>query len=262
MEEIEKFTEYLKNEKDYSPNTLESYSFTFRDFFTRFKIVSNDTVRDYIQQLEDENKSPKTIRLRIACIEKIGEYKNVQLKIKRPKIRMSLSIDNIPNEEDFHTLIHYTKSKNKKLAFILELLGKTGARVSELLQFTYEQIQSGTCELKGKGNKYRRFFFTKDLQKFAKDKQGFVCTNRFNNRMTPRGLSSLIKDYGIKAGIEKKKLHPHAFRHFFAKMFLKKTNDVVFLADILGHSNLETTRLYLRKSYDEQQREIDRAVTW
>ena len=80
--------------------------------------------------------------------------------------------------------------------------------------------------------------------------------------MTSRGLAGLIKDYGIKAGIEKQKLHPHAFRHFFAKMFLKKTNDVVFLADILGHSNLETTRLYLRKSYDEQQREIDRAVTW
>ena len=53
MKEIERFTEYLKNEKDYSPNTLESYLFTFRDFFTRFKIVSNDTVRDYIKQLEN-----------------------------------------------------------------------------------------------------------------------------------------------------------------------------------------------------------------
>ena len=65
-----------------------------------------------------------------------------------------------------------------------------------------------------------------------------------------------------KAGIKKEKIHPHAFRHFFAKMFLSKTNDIITLADLLGHGKIETTRIYLRKSYDEQKREFDSAVTW
>ena len=262
MTRLENFIKFLKNEKDYSQNTIESYSFTFRDFFTRFSDFSNENAKKYIQKLEYENKSSKTIRLRIAGLEKIGEFTGQKLNIKRPKIRMFLSTDNIPNEDDFKALIQYTYKRNKKLSFIIKLLGTTGARVSEILQFTFEKVQSGTCELKGKGGKYRRFFFTESVQDYAKGKSGFICTNRFGNRMTSRGLASIIKEYGIKAGIEKEKLHPHAFRHFFAKMFLQRTNDIVFLADILGHSNLETTRLYLRKSYDEQQREINRAVTW
>ena len=262
MTRLENFIKFLKNEKDYSSNTLESYSFTFRDFFSRFNNISNDTCHEYIQKLENAGKSPKTIRLRIVGLEKIGAFTKIPLKIKRPKISMSLSTDNIPNEDDFKTLIKYTYKRNKNLSFVIKLLGTTGARVSEMLQFTFEQVQSGTCELKGKGGKYRRFFFTESVQDYAKGKSGFICTNRFGNRMTSRGLASIIKEYGIKAGIEKEKLHPHAFRHFFSKMFLQRTNDIVFLADILGHSNLETTRLYLRKSYDEQQREINRAVTW
>ena len=80
--------------------------------------------------------------------------------------------------------------------------------------------------------------------------------------MTTRGLASVIKDAAVKAGIKKEKIHPHAFRHFFAKMFLSKTNDIITLADLLGHGKIETTRIYLRKSYDEQKREFDSAVTW
>ena len=63
-------------------------------------------------------------------------------------------------------------------------------------------------------------------------------------------------------GIDSKKMHAHAFRHFFAKMFLKKTKDVIQLADLLGHGSVDTTRIYLQKSYDEQQREFNKNVTW
>lgn len=60
----------------------------------------------------------------------------------------------------------------------------------------------------------------------------------------------------------REKLHPHAFRHFFSKMYLKKTKDVIGLADILGHGSVDTTRLYLKKSQDEQKRLYNRTVTW
>ena len=63
-------------------------------------------------------------------------------------------------------------------------------------------------------------------------------------------------------GIDSRKMHAHAFRHFFAKMFLKKNKDVIQLADLLGHGSVDTTRIYLQKSYDEQKRDFNRNVTW
>ena len=57
-------------------------------------------------------------------------------------------------------------------------------------------------------------------------------------------------------------MHAHAFRHFFAKMFLEKNKDVIQLADLMGHENIDTTRIYLQKSYEEQKKEFNRSVTW
>jgi site-specific recombinase XerD len=72
----------------------------------------------------------------------------------------------------------------------------------------------------------------------------------------------VLQTIGEKCGVAIEKMHPHAFRHFFAKMYLKKTKDVVALSEILGHGSVDITRIYLQKSYDEQKREIDRVVNW
>lgn len=65
-----------------------------------------------------------------------------------------------------------------------------------------------------------------------------------------------MQEWGRKCGIDKSKMHPHAFRHFFAKMYLKKNKDVVQLAELLGHGSIDTTRIYLQKSYDEQKENL------
>ena len=133
-------------------------------------------------------------------------------------------------------------------------MGTTGARLSEFQRFTWEDIISGEVTLKGKGNKYRRFFFQKQLQQEAKvyakehGKTGIFAVGRFGPI--------------TQCGIDSKKMHAHAFRHFFAKMFLKKNKDVIQLADLLGHGSVDTTRIYLQKSYDEQKKDFNRNVTW
>lgn len=81
-------------------------------------------------------------------------------------------------------------------------------------------------------------------------------------KVTSRGLSSNMKAWGKSCGIPLEKMHPHAFRHFFAKMFLKKNHDIVLLADLLGHANMDTTRIYLQKSYEEQKASFTRSVSW
>ena len=71
-----------------------------------------------------------------------------------------------------------------------------------------------------------------------------------------------MKVWGEKAGVDRSKMHPHAFRHFFAKMYLKNSKDVIQLADILGHGSVDTTRIYLQKTKQEQMKDINKNVKW
>lgn len=70
------------------------------------------------------------------------------------------------------------------------------------------------------------------------------------------------RDCAKGSGVPKEVLHPHSFRHFFAKMFLKSNNDITLLGDLLGHSNISTTAIYTRKSSAEQAQELDRIIKW
>lgn len=71
-----------------------------------------------------------------------------------------------------------------------------------------------------------------------------------------------LKEFAGKYGIDPDKVHPHAFRHLFAKNFLKKNKDIALLADLLGHSSIETTRIYLQQSSREQGKMVDEIVDW
>lgn len=259
---INNFLLWLENEREYSQNTLRTYTFSIQDYYSYFDDFSQDNARRYVAKLEQDGKSPKTIRIRITCLEKLAEYLKKPIKLKRPKIRKTLSVENIPTEKEYQQLLDYADKHNTKFAYIIRLLGTTGCRVSELIQLTYEMVQQGNVVLKGKGSKYRQFFFTKQMQEQAKGKSGYVCLNRYGAQMSTRGVASMLRELGEKAGVDRSKCHPHAFRHFFAKMYLKKTKDVVGLADLLGHGSVDTTRIYLQKSQEEQKREYNRTITW
>ena len=75
-------------------------------------------------------------------------------------------------------------------------------------------------------------------------------------------ISSQIKKYGLKYGIREEVLHPHAFRHLFAILFLKQNKNIALLSDVLGHESLNTTAIYLRLSAAEQKKQIDKTVNW
>lgn len=120
---------------------------------------------------------------------------------------------------------------------------------------------------KGKGINTGGSFFSKQLREevkaYVKDtgKNGYIAIGKYG-RISTRGFDQKLKAWGKKCGIDKKKMHAHAFRHFFAKMFLEKNKDVIQLADLMGHENIDTTRIYLQKSYEEQKKEFNRSVTW
>lgn len=107
------------------------------------------------------------------------------------------------------------------------------------------------------------YFSLKKFFEYAKEagKTGILAIGKYG-KISSRGLSSDMKAWGKSCGIPSEKMHPHAFRHFFAKMFLKKSRDIVLLADLLGHANMDTTRIYLQKSYEEQKASFTRSVSW
>ena len=263
QEFIRKFLSYLIDNEDYSQSTLTLYSFTAKKYFEYATEISSDNYKRFVSMLEEKGLSPKTIRLRITALERMAEFAGKTIKIKRPKIQRTLDTNNIPTVAEYNRLVSYLQNhRNKDYYFFVKILATTGARVSEFLQISWEDILAGELIIKGKGNKYRRLFFNKKLQEEARvyveqeNKTGIVA------KMTSRGLSSIMKVWGQKCGIDTKKMHPHAFRHFFAKMFLKTDKDIMHLADILGHGSIDTTRIYLQKSYDEQKRDFNRKVTW
>ncbi len=91
---------------------------------------------------------------------------------------------------------------------------------------------------------------------------GFIFINRQGKPITPRGISSQLKVLARQYKITPDTVYPHSFRHRFAKNFLMKFNDISLLADLMGHESIETTRIYLTRSSDEQRELIDKIVTW
>ena len=148
-------------------------------------------------------------------------------------------------------------------------MAATGARISELLQIKAEHVRIGYIDLYSKGGKVRRIYIPKRLQKEANAwleernlLSGFIFCNRYGNRYTARGIAQQLKVLAKKFGIDPKVVYPHSFRHRFAKNFLKKFNDIAFLADLMGHESIETTRIYLRRTSTEQQEIIDKIIDW
>ena len=148
-------------------------------------------------------------------------------------------------------------------------MGATGARIGELLQIKVEHVRAGYLDLYAKGGKIRRIYIPEKLRKEAgiwlesqNQTSGFIFLNRYGKQITGEGIAKRLKSYAEIYGIPLAVVHPHSFRHRFAKNFIEKYNDISLLADLMGHESIETTRIYLRMTASEQQKIVDRVVTW
>ena len=86
--------------------------------------------------------------------------------------------------------------------------------------------------------------------------------NKYGEQITTRGISGQLKKLATKYCIDSAVVYPHSFRHRFAKSFLERCNDIAFLADLMGHESIETTRIYLRKTATEQKEIVDKIIDW
>ena len=262
--------ERILREEDYAENTVETYSYTVRDFLTRFKKPSRSSLTAYKEFLVSRYK-PTTVNVRILSLNKYMEaLGHDELKMKTIKMPKESFLDHIISNEDYLSFKELLREEpDLRWYFVVWFLAATGARISELVRFTVQDVHAGYVDIYSKGGRMRRLYFPEKLQKEALKwlenegrRSGFLFLNTKGDRLSPRWISLRLKEFASKYGIDPNQVHPHAFRHLFAKNFLQKNNDIALLADLLGHSSIETTRIYLQQSSQEQGKIVDEIVDW
>lgn len=260
---LDGFMSWMTCDRDYSENTVRSFMYAAADFFQHFDEFDAVNCRKYVSMLMRSGRRASTVNSRISGLSALSRYLKVPVYIKHIKTPRKLYLDNVMSEQEYNRLVNFLAGYDRKeYYFYVRILASTGARISEFLQMTWEDVIRGQVVLVGKGNKERLLFFPSSLQR---DARTFVESCHLRGRIAPvtdKSVRQAIRRMAVKAGVPAEKVHPHAFRHFFAKMFLRRSNDITMLADLLGHASLNTTRIYLQKSYDEQQREFNRSVNW
>ena len=202
-----------------------------------------------------------------------------EFQVKLINVGQRNSLENVISMTDYLYLIDSLKNDGMYVLYALvRLLAATGLRISEALQVRYDHLQLGYIDLfLTKGNKYRRVWFPEKVaaeivelmsdekiaNQFPNGRRGALFEPNNTGRDTAiRYYQNKLYRCGDRYHINKAVLHPHSFRHFFAKNFLLHNQDVSLLADLLGHSKIETTRIYLRQTKEEQRETVNRIVNW
>lgn len=266
---MQDFKDFLKHE-NLSKNTIDSYQSSIDLFFSRYEKITKENLLSFKAFLVDSYKG-KTINLRLQGINKYLDFiKKSTLKLKFVKLQQKPFLENVISDADYEFLKNMLwKDKNFDWYFVVRFLGATGARVSELIQFKYENVTRGYIDLYTKAGKIRRIFIPSSLQRKAisyyssiNRTSGYLFLNAKRQQITTRGLSHQLKQLAKKYKMNLSVIYPHSFRHRFAKNFLEKNKDIALLADLMGHESIETTRIYLRKTSEEQKEVVDKIVTW
>ena len=156
---------------------------------------------------------------------------------------------------------------NERLALIIETLGSTGIRISELSNITVESLKLGMSDIHNKG-KVRRILYPTKLRNLLKDyirrehiTHGSIFVTSKGNPMNRSNVWRMMKKLCKAAGVSEEKVYPHNMRHLFARTFYKVKNDIAKLADVLGHSSIDTTRIYIKSTGREHIRQLDKMNT-
>lgn len=266
---MKEFENYLIKE-NLAKRTITSYVFAVKNYFKIYEKISKRNLLAFKSELI-ENFKPQTVNVKLNAINKYLDFtNNKHLKLKLVKFQQRNFLDNVISDADYKFLKNQLKKDNKmQWYFVVRYLACTGARIGELVQLKIEHVEKGYYDIYAKGGKIRRLYIAKKLRDETLTwlnkksiSSGYLFLNKYGNKMTVRGISKQLKNFAFQYGINPNVVYPHSFRHRFAKNFLEKYNDISFLADLMGHESIETTRIYLRRTSTEQREIVDKIITW
>ncbi len=248
--------------------TIDKYLRDIRTFLTWMgedTTLSKERVIAYKAWLQEHYKtsSANSMLTALNCfLSYLGETKNrvhtikVQQQMFRPA-QKELS------REEYEKLLAAAREKGlEQTALIMETIGATGIRISELKYITVEAVEKGSTEVTCKGKKRQIFLVRRLRDKLAAwcrqkgIRKGSVFISRNGNPLDRSNIWSRMKAVAKAAGVDPGKVFPHNLRHLFARVFWQKWKDIFYLADILGHSNVNTTRIYTVTTGDSHARKL------
>lgn len=229
--------------------------------------VTKEAVIEYKQKLIEQYAVP-TVNAMLASVnsflKNMGWYDCTVKSLKVQKEAFRSEDRELTREEYYRLLAAARKSGNTRLYFLMQTIGATGIRISELPFITVESLYIGQACVSLKG-KTRTVLLPnalcRNLKRYCKEKdirQGSIFVTRNGVPVNRSNVFREMKALCEKAGVNSKKVFPHNFRHLFACMYYQAEKDIAHLADILGHSSINTTRIYLTKSSEEQARQIEK----
>jgi integrase len=223
------YKEYLRNSKKYKTSSINSFLVAANRFF-----------------------------------EYMGWY---ELRVKTFKVQKETFMPENKEltKEEYKKLVKTAKAVGKsRIGMIIQTICATGIRVGELSAITVEAVKNGLAITYNKG-KERQILIPRDLQVRLKVymreqgiKNGFVFQTSRGKALDRSWIWREMKKLCEQAGVCKDKVFPHNLRHLFARTFYTMYKDIVKLADILGHSSMETTRIYLKESFEEHRRQLEK----
>lgn len=263
---IQEYKNYLINEEK-SPATIEKYLRdikTFAEWVNRHD-VEKKIVLEYKEYLISEY-SPRSVNSILSSLNSLFDYLGWHdCKVKTLKIQKQIFVDKDKEltKSEYMRLLQAAKS-NKRLYYLMQTICSTGLRVSELRYITCEAVAVGKANINCKG-KMRTVILPKQLCKILKQyikenniKNGAVFITKTDKPLDRSNIWSDMKKLCDSAGVARSKVFPHNLRHLFARTFYSLQKDIVRLADILGHSSVNTTRIYTMESGDIHRRQIER----
>ncbi|WP_341479539.1 MULTISPECIES: tyrosine-type recombinase/integrase [Hungatella] len=266
---MEKFKQFLIDEER-AAATIEKYRRDVQAFFTWLPEkteVSKEMVLEYKRKLAAQYKSTSANSMLVALNRFFGFCGRRDLQVRLLKVQR-VSFRERSREmsvEEYKRLVRAAREKkDERLSLLIQTLCSTGIRVSEHRCITVEALRSGSICIDGKG-KERAVFLPKKLQKqlkyYCKEKKittGPVFITKSGKPLNRCNIWAEMKALCKNAGIEPQKVFPHNLRHLFALTYYRLEKDIVRLADILGHANIETTRIYTSTTEEECLRSLSR----
>ncbi len=242
-------------ENERSDNTIEKYMRDIR-FFRKWlqnRCIDKSVAIEYKKELCGKY-AVKSVNSMLSSINAFFVFMGWHdLKIKTLKIQRQIFADKSKelSKTEYERLLSAAKSnKNERLYYLMQTIASTGLRVSEIKYVTCEAVKAGQATINCKG-KIRQIFLPKKLCQMLKRyiksrniKNGSVFITKSGRPLDRCAIWKMMKDLCEIAGVSKDKVFPHNFRHLFARTFYSLQKDIVRLADILGHSSVETTRIY------------------
>ncbi|MDY2997512.1 MAG: tyrosine-type recombinase/integrase [Faecalimonas sp.] len=281
VEQVKKYLEYCEFRKKLDWNTLKAYKIDLKQFFeyVMADTPSKEKIEDYITDLHKKYKH-KTIKRKIASIKAYYNYLEEREIIQdnpfrkiRVEFKESMLLPRIIPREEIEQLINcvYAHGNNVRTyrywlrdVSVIEILFATGARVYEISNIRIDgvNLNTGTIKIMGKGNKERYIQIASceilDILKeyyahneVAIKKSGFFFVNNRGCRYTEQSIRLMLKKYTKLAGIERN-VTPHMFRHSFATYLIEEGVDISCVQQILGHSSIKTTQIYIHVATKKQ----------